>query len=99
MNEKIGWFFVFLVVLALIISIMSAILMATWNYAIPRLVHSVDKSYDVDKDFASIDFWTALVALFFVSIVFMRGGSGDVYIIKSAMSPSSLPKSPTTPTK
>lgn len=66
-------FYVFLMNIALfaaVIAVVSSFVMLSWNYAIPRLAHSVDSKYD-KTTFTNIDYATALVttliAVFFFS--------------------------------
>ena len=41
-----------------------------WNYTLPKLVDSIDKDYNPDTDFTSIDYWTAVVLVLLVSLLF-----------------------------
>ena len=54
----------------------SAILMAVWNYTIPRIAHSTVTNYDIDKDFSPIDYPTAMV---FYILLFMFFGKTGTY--------------------
>ena len=56
--------------------ISSAIFMASYNYCVPKLLHSVDKDYDTDKDFSPIDFWTSCVTVILLGFLV-----GNVYPI------------------
>ena len=64
------------VVGALMFFISSAIFMACYNYCVPKMIHSVDKNYDVDMDFSPIDFWTSCVAVILLGFLV-----GNVYPI------------------
>ena len=44
--------------------------MATWNYTIPRIAKSYDKSYNSDNKFEPIDYPTALVFMILLNIIF-----------------------------
>jgi hypothetical protein len=48
--------------------IISAFLMLTWNYAVPRLLESADRTYDRHLRFRDIEYPTAMVVclLFFI---------------------------------
>lgn len=58
----LGWFFV-----------VSAIFMATWNYAVPRLAESADKTYDRQVRFGEIEYPTAMVAVILAGLLFSSG--------------------------
>ena len=47
----------------------SALFMVTWNYAIPRLVYSVDREYDVDSA-PGLEYWAAVVTLVVIGFMF-----------------------------
>ncbi len=50
--------------------IAAAILMATWNYCVPRLAYSVDSSYSMANKFTSLDYTTSMVTIFLFASVF-----------------------------
>ena len=64
------WAFGSLLSMVIFFFIGSAILMATWNYTIPKLAHSVEKKYDEEKDFTPIDYPTAMVFMFLLYFLF-----------------------------
>jgi len=58
----LGWFF-----------IVSAIFMATWNYAVPRLAESADSTYDKATRFRDINYPTSMVAVILTGLIFAGG--------------------------
>jgi hypothetical protein len=46
------------------------ILMVTWNYVVPRFAESADVSYVASEKFQDIEYTTAMVAVFFVAVLF-----------------------------
>ena len=68
MAKSLGMYFFILYISTYFIG--SAILMATWNYTIPRIAKSYDKSYDSNNQFEPINYPTALVFMILLNIVF-----------------------------
>lgn len=59
-----------LLVLAILFLISSAIFMGSWNYVVPRLAASADSTYDRGTRFTDIDYPTAMVAVILISLFF-----------------------------
>lgn len=41
-----------------------------WNYTLPKLVDSIEKDYNPDSDFTPIDYWTAVVLVLLIGLLF-----------------------------
>jgi succinate dehydrogenase hydrophobic anchor subunit len=65
-----------LVIMAGIFFCVSAIVMALYNYTVPRLISSANKEYSMDRDFKKINFWTACTLVLLSSALF--GGSNII---------------------
>jgi hypothetical protein len=59
----------------------SAIVMALYNYTIPRLLESTNKNYNTKTDFRKIDFWTGCSLVLLCSALF--GGSNIMFTDRS----------------
>ncbi len=77
-NKNIG---ALLLGAAIAFLLLSAVLQATWNYAVPRLVKSVQKRFR-QKDFRPISFTTAMVTMIFISLVMSCQTCSTVFITK-----------------
>ena len=72
--------FAFLGALVVVIGVffcISAIVMALYNYTIPRIVFSVNKNYNINTDFKKINFWTACALVLLCSALF---GSSNIIV-------------------
>jgi hypothetical protein len=77
-NNAVKLLLVFLVGVAAFF-ILSALIMVTWNYTVPRLAESVDSSYS-RVSFKNIDYPVAIVFTILVTLIF---GSGTGKWVKS----------------
>ena len=68
MAKSLGLYFFVLYISTYFIG--SVILMLTWNYTIPKIIKSYNKTYDPDTQFEKIDYPTALVFMILLNIVF-----------------------------
>ena len=66
-----------LVLISSIFFIVSAILMVTWNYAVPRIIESADPTYKRKTDFDGINYPTSMVFLLLLGILFGSGGAAS----------------------
>ena len=68
MAKSLGVYFFILYISTYFIG--SAILMATWNYTIPKIAKSCDNTYNPDTKFSPIDYPTALVFMILLNVIF-----------------------------
>lgn len=58
-----------LIVAIIMFLVVAFVLQLAYNYVAPRLVHSINKEYSVERDFSPIAYWTAVVLLVLVGLV------------------------------
>lgn len=72
-----------LAIIAAVISILAALIMVCWNYSVPRIVSSVDSTYDRGT-YKNIDYATSLVITILLSLVFGNSRFSSVMYRPSA---------------
>jgi succinate dehydrogenase hydrophobic anchor subunit len=72
-----------LVVMIGIFFCISAIVMALYNYTVPRMIVSANSGYNIDRDFKKIHFWTACTLVLLCSALF---GSSNIMVSENSKS-------------
>ena len=67
-SKSLGFYFFIIYITTFFIS--SAILMVSWNYTVPRIIHSYNKNYNIKTDFTPIDYPTSIVFMILFNVIF-----------------------------